>query len=645
MSKKIAGFLAILAFLFMFCGQVSAQTDESKWWDFEKWAVDISINKDSTFIVRETQTFNFHGNYHWVKRDIAKDKVRAITDVKVFDENGRELAPPEVEITDDVSQTSVKLNFDLTDTQATWTFEYKVTGGLGYFEATDEYPAHDELYWNAVSSDRDVPIGSVEVFVHLPEAVDEGGMLQTLYTGPAGNDIPSDTYEVADGKTFRFWGSDIGAYENFTIVAGWPKGIVYEPGILKVNANASATVIIDGEKSGFNTPATLEENYEVSSGEHTISVEKFGWNIEGNSEQGVTVEEGKVTTVEFKLQKALWFVVLDKIFYLIPLLVAVFLFKKYKAAHKIKKTIIAQYEPPEKLSPAEVAGLVYSTVRPKDLTATLIDLAYRGYLKISEREEKVLWSKTKKYTLIKRKSFSGDPNLLDHERKFLDAIFGFSSERVEVSDLKDKSSFRQTIMKLPKEILKKMVGEDLYFTSTPMPKMAGCVLAVVLLPFAFSLFPFIYALSAGLSIGNALLLSLVMLIVYLALRPQPLTERGAEAKWYALGFREYLQVAERFRLGACTPETFEQYLSYAMVLGVEKQWAARFADIYTKQPDWYESDRPISGFNSVMFASALSGMTTSVSSAISYSSPSGSSGFGGGGSSGGGGGGGGSSAG
>lgn len=275
----------------------------------------------------------------------------------------------------------------------------------------------------------------------------------------------------------------------------------------------------------------------------------------------------------------------------------------------------------------------------------MIDLAYRGYLKISEREEKALWSKTKKYTLIKRKSFGDDPSLLDHERKFLDAIFGLSSERVEVSELKDKSSFRETVMKLPKEIIKKMIGKDLYFSSTPMSKMAGCILAVVLAPFALSLFPFIFVLSAGLSLGNALLISLVMFIIYLAVRPQPLTERGVEAKWYALGFKEYLQVAERFRLGACTPETFEKYLSYAMVFGVEKQWAARFADIYKNQPDWYESDHPMTGFNSVMFASALSGMTASVGAAVSYSSPSGSSGFGGGGGAGGGGGGGGSSAG
>ncbi len=639
----------VAACVFLFSGNiVYAQTDANKWWDFEKWAVDISVNKDSTFIVRETQTFNFHGNYHWVKRDIAKNKVRAITDVKVFDSNGNELAYPDAEIIEDASQISVKLNFDLVDTQATWTFEYKVLGGLGYFEASKEYPAHDELYWNAVSYERNVPIGSVDVLVHLPETVDEGKMMQTLFTGPASNNIPSETYKIVDGKTFRFWGENIGSYENFTIVAGWPRGIVFEPGIVKINSNTEATVLIDGVKTKFKTPAVFEENYEISSGGHKISVEKFGWQIKGEKERSVTVGEGTATTLDFEMSKALWFILIDKLSYLIPILLGIFLWRKYKAIPKLKKTVIAQYEPPDKLSPAEVGGLVYTTVRSRDFTATMIDLAYRGYLKIVEKEEKVLWSKMKKYTLIKRKSFTGDSALLDHEVKFLEAIFGLTAESVEVSDLKTKSAFRSAILKLPKEIMKKLVKEKEYFSSMPIPKAAGCVIGAVLASFGFALGPIIIALFSGFALGKALVLSGVIFVLYLIIKPPPYTVKGLEAKWYAQGFREYLQVAERFRLGACTPETFEKYLSYAMVFGVEDKWAARFADIYKQQPDWYESSAPLSGFNSMVFVNSLHSMTTNVTAIVNYSSPSGRSGFsggGGGGSSGGGGGGGGSSAG
>jgi uncharacterized membrane protein len=639
MFKKISLVAAALAVFLFSGGQVLAQGE--KWWDFEKWNVDISVNEDSTFVVRETQTFNFHGNFHWTVRDISKNKVRAVSDIKVFDEDGQELAPPEIEITENTSQVIIKINFDLVDTQKTWTFEYKVHGGLGYFED------HDELYWNAISENRDVPIGEVEVFVHLPSEAAFDDLKQTLYVGPTGSTVASDTYQIIDGKTLKFWGSDIPSYENFTIVAGWPKGIVFSAGVLKVNSEpGGAAVILDGEKTNLRTPAVLEENYEISLGEHKISLEKFGWEIVGEKEKTIKLETGKIITSDFKLEKTTWFYVLDKLSYLIPILIGILLFKKYQNAPKLKKTIIAQYDPPANLLPAEVGGLVYNSVRSKDFTATLIDLAYRGYLKIVEREEKVLWVKSKKYSLVKKKEFMSDSKLSDYEAEFLKAILG-SAETVELDDLKTKISFRKTIVKLPKEILEKLVKEKEYFRSTPMARETGIVLAVMAVMFGFIFIPIIIvaAVAAPFSLVISLLFSLVLCAIYLIIKPPPLTEKGIEVKWYALGFREYLQVAERFRLGACTPETFEKYLSYAMVFGVEQKWAERFADIYKTQPDWYESSTPISGFNSIIFANSIAGIKTSVGAAVSYSNPSSSSGFSGGGGAGGGGGGGGSSAG
>lgn len=637
MFKKIFYIFAILT-IFLFSGSQILARENEKWWNFEKWFVDITVNEDSTFIVREMQTFNFHGNFHWTIRRISKNKVRSISDVKVFDEKGRELVPPEVEVTEDANDIIVKLNFDLTDTKMMRDFEYKVYGGLGYFED------YDELYWNAVSEDRDVPIGEVEVTVHLPSAAPVNDLMQKIYIGETGEKNTSENYEVIDGKTLKFWGNNILPYENFTIVAGWPKGIVFSAGILKVNSNLDgAEVILDGKKTGLHTPAVLEENYEVSLGEHKISVEKFGFEIEGEKEKTVKVETGKIVTSDFELKKTTWFYILDKLIYLIPILLGIFLFKKYQAAPKLKKTIIAQYDPPTNLLPAEMGGLVFNSVRSRDFTATLIDLAYRGYLKIIEREEKTLWVKSKKYSFVKKKEFSSDTSLSDYEKEFLEAIFGMA-EIVELDDLKTKSLFRKTIVKLPKEILEKLVKEKEYFRSIPLAREMGFLLALfaagIFISMVVALFP-----NFSFSILAATLISMGLWFIYLLIKPPPLTEKGIEAKWHALGFREYLQVAERFRLGALTPETFEKYLSYAVVFGVEQKWAERFADIYKTQPDWYESSAPISGFNSVIFINSIAGIKTSVGAAVSYSNPSSSSGFSGGGGAGGGGGGGGSSAG
>jgi uncharacterized membrane protein len=134
------------------------------------------------------------------------------------------------------------------------------------------------------------------------------------------------------------------------------------------------------------------------------------------------------------------------------------------------------------------------------------------------------------------------------------------------------------------------------------------------------------------------------------------TAKGVAAKEHAQGLKMYLEVAEKDRLqklqgpdAAYAPKTagpkktvelFEKLLPYAMVLGVEKQWAEQFKDLYTSPPDWYSGHW--TSFNAGYLAGSLnSGVGSAVSGAFSAPSSSGSSGFGGGGFSGGGGGGGG----
>ena len=46
--------------------------------------------------------------------------------------------------------------------------------------------------------------------------------------------------------------------------------------------------------------------------------------------------------------------------------------------------IVVNYEPPDGLGPAEVGTLVDERVDLRDISAVIIDLAVRGYLKIEE---------------------------------------------------------------------------------------------------------------------------------------------------------------------------------------------------------------------------------------------------------------------
>ena len=130
------------------------------------------------------------------------------------------------------------------------------------------------------------------------------------------------------------------------------------------------------------------------------------------------------------------------------------------------------------------------------------------------------------------------------------------------------------------------------------------------------------------------------------------TLAGAEIHEELDGFKMYLETAEKDRLEAMhppkmTPELFEQFLPYALALGVEQQWSENFSNALptmdkrdaTYRPGWYSG----SGWNKLgasNFAGSL-GSSIATAAVASSSAPGSSSGSSGGGSSGGGGGGGG----
>jgi uncharacterized membrane protein len=132
-------------------------------------------------------------------------------------------------------------------------------------------------------------------------------------------------------------------------------------------------------------------------------------------------------------------------------------------------------------------------------------------------------------------------------------------------------------------------------------------------------------------------------------RPTPVGRRLLDEM---SGFREYLEVAEKDEMNLRnppdrTPQLFEQYLPFALAMGVEQQWAERFEEIFANlagtnkasyHPSWYNGS-----WNTLNLSSTTAGLSSSLGSAISSSvtAPGSSSGGGGGGFSGGGGGGGG----
>lgn len=304
--------------------------------------------------------------------------------------------------------------------------------------------------------------------------------------------------------------------------------------------------------------------------------------------------------------------------------------------------IVAQYEAPNNLSPAEIGVIMDGDADNIDISSEIVHLAVKGYLKITKVKEGLVF-KSDDYLLEKIK----DENDLTDEfqKKLMNSLFAgdsVKSRTVKLSNLKNK--FHKNLKDI-KDRLCEGVKNKGYFAANPediQNLFAGIGATVAIVSFFLGSFGGLFLLS--------FLISGLIIIFFSNAMPMK-TKRGSEAKELILGLKEYLSVAEEDRIKfhnapEKNPERFEKLLPYAMVLKVEKEWAEQFRDIYEdKQPNWY-ADATGTHFNSIVLADNLSKFSSETGSSLSStpsSASSGGSGFSSGGSGGGGGGGGGGS--
>lgn len=305
--------------------------------------------------------------------------------------------------------------------------------------------------------------------------------------------------------------------------------------------------------------------------------------------------------------------------------------------------VSVQYEPPDGLTPAEAGTITDESADMRDITATVVDLAVRGYLRISEKEEEKLFGllKGEEYVFHRGRPRADWQALAPHERSVLEGIFDDGVDEVELSDLENE--FYKTIPEIRKSLMERLVGKR-YYAARPDSVRTRWRVGALVVGFAFFIGGSAVSGRFGLTPVPFMIAGVVSaLIILIVGHNMPArTVAGTRTLEKVLGFGEFLDRVEkdRFERVVKTPEMFERFLPFAMAFGVEKKWARAFRDIYTTPPSWYSGPNA-AAFNVSHFSSSLSNMSARTASAMS-SSPRSSSGSGfSGGSSGGGGGGGG----
>ncbi len=337
----------------------------------------------------------------------------------------------------------------------------------------------------------------------------------------------------------------------------------------------------------------------------------------------------------------------DNVILFLPVVVFIFMFVLWWRKGRDPKgsgVIIAEYDAPDNLTPLEIKGILKTKLTPQDISAEIIYLATRGYIKITKVKEAKFLLGDADYSLSLLKPI--DASLNEADKLLLSGIFA-EGDTVLTSSLKLK--FYKNIPPIYKSVYDSLATKE-YYVKNPQNVIApyhALGVGVIVLVYILARLGDRVIETLNISFFETAFVvgvSVLIIIGFGYLMPAK-TKKGAETKDKILGLKEYLQIAEKDRINfhdapEKRPELFEKLLPYAMVLGVEKAWAKEFEGIYVNPPSWYNDPYNRGAFNVFIFSTNMTNFSGVAVSSLS-TAPGRSSGVGGGGFSGGGGGGGG----
>jgi uncharacterized membrane protein len=303
--------------------------------------------------------------------------------------------------------------------------------------------------------------------------------------------------------------------------------------------------------------------------------------------------------------------------------------------------VVVEYTPPMGLRPAQMGVIQDERADTTDVTATIIDLAVRGYIRIEELPKK-RWFGSKDWKLHRLDKPTKE--LLPYESLLLSSLFQGSAKQVQISKLKAK--FAERLNRVQDRMYDDAMERN-WFGAKPRTVQTiwiGVGAAVIVVGAGATYLSGMYL--GRILIGIPIILAGVALMLF-SRHMSRRTAEGSEVRRRVEGFKLFIDTAEKHKQEFNERENiFAEYLPYAIVFGCVDKWAKAFQGIEKLEANarnsvgaWYVG---ASMFNARAFGRDMRGFSSNVGSTISSKpSSSGGSGFGGGGGAGRGGGGGG----
>jgi hypothetical protein len=288
------------------------------------------------------------------------------------------------------------------------------------------------------------------------------------------------------------------------------------------------------------------------------------------------------------LQRAWWFGESNRIV-LLPLgtLALMLCLRRGRVANaRLSRSVAPMYAPPEGLTPAECGALMTGSVEPRDITATLVDLAGRGYLRIEDAAPQSGMHIDRRdfiFRLVKPREQWKD--LAPHEKTMLFHTF-YGGQWTMLSSLRLR--FPEIVPIMRDLILISLRQKGMYRID---PVQASLLRQAHLASVGFALYCVqryggIELFSSPLLAGLMIVLS-AAIVFFLDRNLTARTTRGMKTYIALLGLQEFINTVEADRMERPEAGAFEKLLPYAMALGIEHKLANAFEGIAIPAPNWF----------------------------------------------------------
>lgn len=513
--------LLILLVLVLLSGYTAAEADRS--YIINGFHAEAQLNTDGSMDVSETLTYDFSGEFNGIYRTLVTTGSDGVDNIEVMTVDGNKMPANTYEVEKQKDKLQLKIYSKARNEMKTFIIKYRV------LNVAVKYNDIAELYWKFMGSDTDVVIKDFKVNIGLPEGTSRED-IKAYAHGPLSGNV-----EIVDEKNITLSVKD-----------------------LKPNTFVEARILFPTSfiKNSFNA---LDKN-----ALNDIMDEERRWAEEANA----------------KRLRARIFISISFLYAFLQILLIFYIYYKYDKEYKTTFKGAYYRELPGDYSPAVMSVLWnFGRIKPRDVTATLMDLVRRKYITLSVQaaEKKGILSKKEDIDYVFTLNENADASKLSkHEIFFIEWIFGNIgiNKRVSLDDIEDYTKSKTGAQNFKSDYDAwyenvKQEAETLGFFDKSSNH--GIILGVIA-----SLLGFFLAVYTMIAHGNILgfivtiFTSLILMIYSITVKRRSKYGVLQFQMWKA--FRKFLLHFSRLdKAELPSVVLWEHYLVYAITLGVAKE--------------------------------------------------------------------------